>query len=312
LRSRIAAHYAEAHKIEVPMERIAITTGSSGGFNLAFLAAFDVGDRIAVATPGYPAYRNLSNALGLETIEIPVNADTGYTLTPAMLEKAHAAKPLAGLLVASPANPTGTIMSPAALKALIATAEDLGIVFISDEIYHRLIYAGTSATALEFSNDAFVVNSFSKYYCMTGWRIGWTVLPDGLVRAVERIAQNLYICAPTISQRAALAAFDATAELDVIRDSYAASRRLLLDRLPAMGFEEIFPVDGAFYIYASVRRFANDSVEFASRLLAEAGVAATPGPDFDRQRGHSFLRFSFAGTEADMAEGIDRLSNWLK
>ncbi len=312
LRQRIAAYYADAHGLSVPMERIAVTTGSSAGFNLAFLAAFDAGDRIAVPSPGYPAYRNLARALDLDVAEIAVNADTGYVLTPEMLAKAHAEKPLAGVLVASPANPTGTIMAPDALKALIAAAEDLGILFISDEIYHRLVYAGTAATALEFSDDAIVVNSFSKYYCMTGWRIGWMVLPEGLVRAVERIAQNLYICAPNISQRAAIAAFDATADLDVIRHGYAGNRRLLLDRLPAIGFEELFPVDGAFYVYASVRRFANDSVEFTTRMLAETGVAATPGPDFDTARGHGFVRFSFAGTGADMREAMDRLSHWLR
>ena len=312
LRSRIAEHYAEAHGIDVPMERIAVTTGSSAGFNLAFLAAFDPGDRIAITAPGYPAYRNLAAALGLEVVEMPVNSDTRYVLTPAMLEKAHADKPLAGVLVASPANPSGTLMEPHALKALIEAAESLGIQFISDEIYHRLVYAGEAATALQFSRDAIVVNSFSKYYCMTGWRVGWMVVPEPLLRPVERIAQNLYISAPDISQRAAIAAFDATAELDLVKAEYAANRRLLLNRLPAIGFEELFPPDGAFYVYASVRRFSNDSVEFTRRMLAEAGVAATPGPDFDRTRGHGFVRFSFAGTEAEMAEGMDRLAAWLK
>ncbi len=229
-----------------------------------------------------------------------------------MLEAAHRKTPLAGVLVASPANPSGTLMSPAALKALIAAAEELGIVFISDEIYHRLVYEGEEATALQFSDDAVVVNSFSKYYCMTGWRVGWAVLPETLVRPVERLAQNLYISAPDISQRAAIAAFEATDELETVKAGYAASRRLLLDRLPAIGFEDIYPVDGAFYVYASVRRFANDSIAFAGRMLAEAGVAATPGADFDRARGHNFIRFSFAGTEADMAEGVDRLAHWLK
>jgi aspartate/methionine/tyrosine aminotransferase len=312
LRARIAAYYAAAHGVAVPMERIAITTGSSAGFALAFLAAFDPGDRIAVTSPGYPAYRNVAAAFGLEVVEIPVDAGTRYALTPAMLEAAHREKPLAGVLIASPANPTGTLMQPAALRALIAAAEALGIVFISDEIYHRLVYEGEEATALQFSENAVVVNSFSKYYCMTGWRIGWAVLPAPLVRPVERIAQNLYISAPDISQRAAIAAFDATAELDAVKRTYAASRRLLLERLPAIGFEEIFPVDGAFYVYASVRRFSNDSADFSRRMLAEAGVAATPGADFDRARGHGFMRFSFAGTEADMAEGMDRLAHWLR
>ena len=312
LQSRISQYYGSAHGIEVPPGRIAVTTGSSAGFNLAYLAAFDAGDRIAITAPGYPAYRNLATALGLEIVEIPVHAETRYALTPAMLEAVHAEKPLAGVLIASPANPTGTLMEPAALKALIEAAESLGITFISDEIYHRLVYAGEAATALQFSRDAIVVNSFSKYYCMTGWRVGWMVVPELLVRAVERIAQNLYISAPDISQKAAIAAFDATAELEVIKAGYAANRRLLLDRLPKIGFEEIFPVDGAFYVYASVRRFSNDSVEFTRRMLAEAGVAATPGADFDRARGHGFLRFSFSGTEADMLQGMERIAAWLK
>ena len=312
LRARIADHYRMAHGIEVPFERIVVTTGSSAGFNLAYLAAFDPGDRIAITAPGYPAYRNLAGALGIEIVEVPVGPETRYALTGEMLARIHAETPLAGVLIASPANPTGTIMEPDALKALIETAEALGILFISDEIYHRLVYAGEEATALQFSDKAIVVNSFSKYYCMTGWRVGWMVVPDPLLRAVERIAQNLYISAPDISQRAAIAAFDATAELEVIKAGYAANRRLLLERLPAIGFEEIYPVDGAFYVYASVRRFSNTSVEFTSRMLAEAGVAATPGADFDRARGHGFLRFSFSGTEADMAEAMDRIAAWLR
>ncbi len=312
LRARIARHYAEEYGIDVPAERIVVTTGSSAGFNLAFLGAFDIGDRVAIAAPGYPAYKNLIRALGLEAVEIETDAATRHVLTPEMLERAHAEGPLAGVLVASPANPSGTMMKPDALGALIAAASDLGIQFISDEIYHRLVYEGTAATALAFSQDAIVINSFSKYYCMTGWRIGWMVLPEPLVRPVERIAQNLYISAPDISQRAAIAAFEATEELNVIRDGYAANRRLLLDRLPKIGFDEYLPVDGAFYVYASVRRFSNDSVEFTRRMLVEAGVAGTPGPDFDRVRGHNFMRFSFAGTEADMAEGMDRLATWLE
>jgi len=312
LRTRIARYYGDRHNVDVPIERVAVTTGSSAGFNLAFLAAFDPGDRIALATPGYPAYRNLMSALGLEGVEIPVNADTRYALTPALLERAHAEKPLKGVLIASPANPSGTVMSPDALAALVEAAEAQGILFISDEIYHGLVYAGSAATALAFSGNAIVVNSFSKYYCMTGWRVGWAVLPETLVRPVERIAQNLYISAPDISQKAAIAAFDATQELETVKAGYAANRRLLLDRLPAIGFDEFLPVDGAFYVYAAVNRFANDSVDFCRRMLAEAGVAATPGPDFDRARGHGFVRFSFAGTEPDMAEGMERLAAWLR
>jgi aspartate/methionine/tyrosine aminotransferase len=312
LRARIALHYGEAYGIEVPADRIAVTTGSSAAFNLAFLAAFDVGDRVALAAPGYPAYRNILAALGLEVVDIETGPDTRHVLTPEMLAVAHTRAPLAGVLIASPANPSGTMMRPEALRALVAAADELGIRFISDEIYHGLVYDGVAETALKTSPSVIVVNSFSKYYCMTGWRIGWMVLPEDLVRPVERIAQNLYISPPDISQRAAIAAFEARPELEAVKAGYAANRRLLLAHLPKIGFDDHLPVDGAFYVYASVRRFSNDSVEFTRRMLAEAGVAATPGPDFDRARGHSTMRFSFAGTEADMAEAMDRLEGWLK
>lgn len=311
LRSRIARHYGEAHGLDVSPDRIAVTTGSSAGFNLAFLAAFDIGDRIAITAPGYPAYRNLLSALGLEVVEIETNADTRHAVTPEMLAEVHARTPLRGLLIASPANPTGTMMRPEALAALIAEADEHGIRFISDEIYHRLVYEGSAETALRFTDDAIVVNSFSKYYCMTGWRIGWMVLPEDLVRPIERISQNLYISPPDISQRAAIAAFDATPELESVKAAYAANRRLLLDRLPKLGFDDHAPVDGAFYVYVSVRRFSNDSVAFTQRMLAEAGVAATPGPDFDRARGTGTMRFSFAGREPDMVEAMDRIAAWL-
>jgi aspartate/methionine/tyrosine aminotransferase len=312
LRTRIARYYAEQHGLDVSADRIVVTTGSSAGFNLAFLAAFDVGDRIALAAPGYPAYRNLLSALGLEVVEIPVGADTRYALTPDLIERLHRDRPLAGVLIASPANPSGTVMDSAALSALIAAAEAMGIQFISDEIYHRLVYSGSAATALEFSDRAIVVNSFSKYYCMTGWRIGWMVLPETLVRPVERIAQNLYISAPDISQQAAIAAFDATDELEVVKAGYAKSRALLLDRLPRIGFDGHLPVDGAFYVYAPVRRFSNDSLDFCRRMLAETGVAATPGPDFDTARGNGYVRFCFAGTNVEMREAMDLLEAWLK
>ncbi|MCW5697718.1 MAG: aminotransferase class I/II-fold pyridoxal phosphate-dependent enzyme [Bauldia sp.] len=311
LRERIARHYRDAYGVEVAPGRIAVTTGSSGGFMIAFLAAFDAGDRIAMASPGYPAYRNIIAALGLEAVEIPVGPETRYALTPAQLEQAHADKPLAGVLIASPANPSGTMMAPDAIAALAAAAGDLGIRLVSDEIYHGLVYDGVADTAIRHSPDAIVVNSFSKYYCMAGWRVGWMVLPPDLVRPAERLTQNLYISAPDLSQRAAVAAFDSTAELDAVKAGYAASRSLLLDRLPALGFDDRLPVDGAFYVYASVRRFTNDSHDFARRMLAEAGVAATPGLDFDTERGNGMIRFSFAGATASMAEAMDRLTTWL-
>lgn len=311
LRARIARHYGEAHGIDVPLERIAVTTGSSAGFMLAFLAAFDPGERVAIAAPGYPAYRNILTALALEVVDIPTRAENRHVITPDMLADAHGRTPLSGILVASPANPSGTVMEPHALAALIGAAHELGIRFISDEIYHRLVYEGVAETALATSDETIVINSFSKYYCMTGWRIGWMVLPEDLVRPVERLAQNLYISAPDISQRAAIAAFDATEELDAVRAGYAASRKLLLERLPAIGFTDLYPCDGAFYVYASCRRFSNDSLDFCRRMLVEAGVAATPGADFDRINGHSYIRFSFAGTGADMEEGMRRLAKWL-
>ena len=311
LRARIARHYRDRHGIDVPAERIAVTTGSSGAFNLAFLAAFDPGDRVAVPAPGYPAYRNVLKALSLEPVEVETDAATRWSIAPDQLERAHAERPLKGVLVASPNNPTGTVMAPEALRALTAAARDLGLWFLSDEIYHGLVYDGVEETALAFGDDAIVINSFSKYYCMTGWRVGWMVLPERLARPVERIAQNLYISAPDISQRAALAAFAATAELEAVKAGYRENRDILLARLPQIGFDEILPADGAFYIYASVRRFSNDSAEFARRMLAEAGVAATPGLDFDPVRGSGYIRFSFAGSRDEMIEASDRLAAWL-
>jgi aspartate/methionine/tyrosine aminotransferase len=314
LREAIAAHYGRAYGVEVAPDRIAVTAGSSGAFSLAFLAAFDAGARVAVPTPGYPAYRNLLVALGIEVVEIETTAATRWTLTPAMIEAAHAQEPLAGVLIASPANPTGTMYSPDSLKALVDVCDDLGLWFISDEIYHGLVFTGQETTALSLSPRAIVINSFSKYFCMTGWRIGWMVMPEVLVRPIDRLAQNLYLSNNEISQRAAIAAFDprSTIELDAVKASYAANRAHLLAKLPGIGFDELLPVDGAFYVYASVRRFSNDSVDFARRMLIEAGVAATPGPDFDRARGAGFIRFSFAGSEADIVEAVERIGGWLK
>jgi aspartate/methionine/tyrosine aminotransferase len=312
LRQRIAEHYRETYGHEVDPARIAVTTGSSAGFTLAFLAAFNPGDRVAVASPGYPAYRNILNALGLEVVEIPLTAESGPNITPAQVAETHAAAPLAGLLLASPANPTGSMLTPDALGQLIATAEALGIRFISDEIYHGLVYAGVAETALCFSDEAIVINSFSKYYCMAGWRVGWMVLPEELMRPVERLAQNLYLSPPDLSQRAAIGAFDAIDELEAIKAGYAESRRLLLDRLPKLGFSDFYPVDGAFYVYASVSRLSNDSTDFAKQMLAGAGVAATPGLDFDLARGSSTIRFSFSRTPAEVAEALERMEGWLK
>lgn len=312
LRRRIAAHYGETYGIAVDPARIAVTTGSSAGFTLAFLAAFNPGDRVAVASPGYPAYRNILHALGLEVVEIPLTAESGPNITPAQVEAAHAATPLAGLLVASPANPTGSMLTPEALGELIRAAEALGIRFISDEIYHGLVYGGVAETALRFSREAIVINSFSKYYCMAGWRVGWMVLPEELMRPTERLAQNLYLSPPDLSQRAAIGAFEAIDELEAIKAGYAASRELLLRRLPELGFSDLYPVDGAFYVYASVSRLSNDSADFAKQMLASVGVAATPGLDFDLARGASTIRFSFSGTPEEIEEAVTRMEGWLK
>lgn len=311
LRERIARHYGERYGVDVSPDRVVVTTGSSGAFNLAFLAAFDPGARVALPVPGYPAYRNVLGALGLEPVEIETTAETRWSLDPQTLAAHHAARPLAGVLVASPNNPTGTVMERAALAALIEAAHARGLWFISDEIYHGLVYDGEETTALALSDDAIVINSFSKYFCMTGWRVGWMVLPERLVRPVERIAQNLFISVPELSQRAALAAFDATEELEAVKAGYRRNRDILLARLPGLGFDEILPADGAFYVYASVRRFANDSRDFARSMLDHAGVAATPGVDFDRTRGHGYIRFSVAGSAEEMERAMDNLERWL-
>ena len=308
LRRAISEFYRSHHGVSVDPGRIAITTGSSAGFNLAFLALFDAGDRVAIARPGYPAYRNILAALGIETVEIEVNAENGFTLTPQALE---AAGRIDGVLLASPANPTGTVTGRANLAALSAYCRDNGIAFISDEIYHGLTFVGEEATALEFGDQAVIINSFSKYYCMTGWRIGWMVLPEVLVRPVERIAQSLYISAPELSQIAAEAALGAEAELNVYRDAYRVNRDFLVQRLPELGFSIASPMDGAFYAYVDVSRFTNDSMAFAGRMLAETDVAATPGIDFDPRDGHHTMRFSYAGAFEEMSEAVDRLARWL-
>ncbi|PST25277.1 1-aminocyclopropane-1-carboxylate deaminase [Mesorhizobium plurifarium] len=313
LKRAIAGHYHSRHGIALDPQRIAVTTGSSAGFNLAFLALFDPGDRVAIARPGYPAYRNIMAALGLEVVEIEANAETGFTLTPDSLERAAArtGKPLKGVLLASPANPTGTVTGKAQLKALAHYCRDHSMAFISDEIYHGLTFAGEETTALEVADDAVVINSFSKYYCMTGWRIGWMVLPESRVRAFERIAQSLYISPPELSQIAAEAALSAHEELDGYKRAYAVNRALLLERLPQIGFSIASPMDGAFYAYADVSRFTNDSMAFARRMLAEIDVAATPGFDFDPIEGHRTMRFSYAGSSAEMEEAMNRIARWL-
>jgi aspartate/methionine/tyrosine aminotransferase len=311
LRSRIARHYRETYSCDVDPEQVVITTGSSGAFVLAFLSLFEPGDRVAVTVPGYPPYRHILKALGCEPVLIETKSETRHALTGDMLLAEHRKAPLKGVLVASPANPTGTMMTREALADLIAAAESANIRFISDEIYHGLDYAFPAVTAAQLSPNAVVINSFSKYFCMTGWRIGWMVVPEPLIRPIERLQQNLAISVPTLSQVAAEAAFDGRAEMDVVKHSYQDNRNILIEGLPAAGLDRFLPADGAFYLYADVSKFTDDSFVFASRLLEEAHVAATPGVDFDPIHGRSFIRFSYARSTDDMRTAVARITRWL-
>jgi aspartate/methionine/tyrosine aminotransferase len=312
LRARIARHYAEAYGLDLDPARVVVTTGSSGGFILAFLSMFEAGDRVALANPGYPPYRHILTALGCEPVLIETDAVTRWALTPEALIAAHRQQPLQGVLVASPANPTGTMMDAAALKRLIDTAESEGIKVISDEIYHGLDYAFRAETAAKLSDRAVVINSFSKYFCMTGWRVGWMAVPEPLVRPIERLQQNLAISVPTLAQIAAAAAFDGRDEMEMVKHGYEENRRILTDGLPTIGLDRFLPVDGAFYLYANIARFSDDSLDFAKRMLNEAGVAATPGIDFDPIDGRHYLRFCYAGAAAEMHEAVRRIGAWLK
>jgi aspartate/methionine/tyrosine aminotransferase len=312
LRERIAHHYRDAYRCQVDPSRIVVTTGSSGAFILAFLAMFEPGDRVAVTVPGYPPYRHILTALGCEPVLIETTSDTRHALTGEALLAAHRKTPLKGVLVGSPANPTGTMMSREALTALIAAAEGARIRFISDEIYHGLDYAFPAVTAAELSPHALVINSFSKYFCMTGWRVGWMVVPQPLVRPIERLQQNLAISVPTLSQIAAEAAFDGIEEMEAIKRGYVENRRILIEGLPKAGLSDFLPADGAFYLYADVSKFTADSFDFAKRMLEEAHVAATPGVDFDPIHGRSFIRFSYARSAEDMREAVTRIARWLK
>ncbi|MGL3109796.1 pyridoxal phosphate-dependent aminotransferase [Bradyrhizobium sp. BR 1432] len=312
LRERIARHYRDVYGCDVSPERIVVTTGSSGGFILAFLSMFEPGDRVAVTVPGYPPYRHILTALGCEPVLIETTNETRHALTGEALLAAHRKAPLKGVLVGSPANPTGTMMSREALTGLIAAAQDAGIRFISDEIYHGLDYAFPAVTAAALSDQALVINSFSKYFCMTGWRVGWMVVPEILVRPIERLQQNLSISVPALSQIAAEAAFDGTAEMEEIKHGYQENRRILIEGLPKAGLTRFLPADGAFYLYADVSDFTSDSFEFAKQMLEQAHVAATPGLDFDPIHGRSFVRFSYARSPEEMREAVDRIADWLK
>ena len=312
LRARIARHYRDTYGCAVDAERIVVTTGSSGAFILGFLAMFEPGDRVAVTVPGYPPYRHILTALGCEPVLIETSSETRHALTGEALLAAHHKSQLRGVLVGSPANPTGTMMSREALTSLISAAEGAGIRFISDEIYHGLDYAFPAVTAAELSPHALVINSFSKYFCMTGWRVGWMVVPEPLVRPVERLQQNLAISVPTLSQIAAEAAFEGRDEMEEVKHGYQENRRILIEGLPQAGLSKFLPADGAFYLYVDVGDFTSDSVAFTKEMLNETGVAATPGVDFDAERGSRYVRFCYAGTTADMAEAARRLGAWSR
>lgn len=310
LREAIAGYYESAYGVDVDPARVIVTMGSSGAFLLAFTAAFDVGDRIAIATPGYPAYHNILTALGIEPVIIESGPEQRFQPTPELLDQIPGK--IDGLLVASPANPTGTMVVGAALSDLVNYSTERGIRFVSDEIYHGITYETPAETVLKLSRDAIVINSFSKYFCMTGWRLGWMVLPDDLIRPIECLAQNMFVSSSALSQRAAIEVFNCRDELDANVARYAENRRILLKELPAAGFDRLAPADGGFYIYADVRQLTNDSTDFCKRLLNEAGVAATPGIDFDRERGNGYVRFCFAGSTEDISAASQRISDWLR
>jgi aspartate/methionine/tyrosine aminotransferase len=308
LRERLARHYRDWYGLDLSSDRVAVTLGASGAFPLAFLAAFDHGDRVAMASPFYPPYVNILTALGMQPVIIEAGPETRFQPSVAALERLDPRPD--GLIVASPCNPAGTMLHPAELVDIAHWCHANGVRLISDEIYHGLNYDSPLATAASLSPSAIVVNSFSKYFSMTGWRIGWLVLPEDLLRPVECLAQNFFISAPHIAQIAAEAAFDCHDELQANIARYRRSRDYLLEALPSAGFSRLSPAEGAFYLYADISERSNDSVAFCARMLAETGVAATPGVDFDRTRGNRFMRFSYCGPEADIREAAERLRNW--
>ncbi len=312
LRERIARHYRQRYGVTVAPERVVVTTGSSAGFVLAFLALFDPGAKVALPSPGYPCYRHILTALGQTPVPLATDAGAGWMPTAAQIDEAARRDGIAGLVIASPANPTGTMLEPGRLAEIAEVCKRNRLWFVSDEIYHGLTYGMAEQTALAHSGEAVVINSFSKYFSMTGWRVGWLVVPDALVRPIERLAQNLYISPPTVAQVAAIGAFDGIDELETNKRVYAENRALLLDALPKAGLERILPADGAFYLYIDVGAFTSDSVTFTKEMLNDVGVAATPGVDFDAERGHRYVRFCYAGTTADMVEAARRLAGWSR
>jgi len=309
LRERIARHYQDYYGLEVPVERIMVTTGSSGGLLLTFIAAFDAGDRVALADPGYPAYRNMLHSLDIVPVTLPSTIEDRYQPTVDMLEALD--EPVDGLIIASPANPTGTMLHADDMAPLIDYCERHGIRIISDEVYHGITFAERAVSALSFTDCAVISNGFSKYYAMTGWRLGWMVFPEDLIRPAERLAQNLFVAPPALSQHAALLAFDCVEELDANVERYRENRTILEAALAKAGFGELSPAEGAFYLYVDVAPLTNDSEAFCQKMLAEAGVAATPGIDFDDARGSRYVRFSFAGSTEDIRAAGDAIIRWL-
>ncbi len=307
LRERLHRHYLEWYNTDIPSSRIAITMGASGAFTLAFLACFEPGDRVVVPTPGYPCYRNVLRALGVEVIDLPVGPETRFQPSPDGLESIGQ---IDGLVVASPSNPTGTMLLENELVELINWCKENEVRLISDEIYHGVTYGNEAPTAAAYWDEAVVVNSFSKYFSMTGWRVGWLVLPQALVSPVERLAQNAFIAAASVSQHAALGAFESQDELEANLARYSVNRRILLEGLPTIGIDNLAPADGAFYIWAQVDHLCDDSQSLAQQWLNELGVAVTPGIDFDPTEGHRFIRFSFAGSTQEALATVEKLSNW--
>jgi len=307
LRRRVAAHYDDWYGVSVDPDAVMFTVGASGAFVAAFMAAFDPGDRVVVPTPGYPCYRNALELLGCEVVSLSTSADTRFQPT---VEQLSTLGPIDGLVLSSPSNPTGTMLDAAQMSAIAEWCRANDVWFVSDEIYHGITFGEAAPTALQFDADAIVVNSFSKYFSMTGWRLGWLLAPSALRTALTRIGQDATIAAPTLSQLGAVAAFDCHDECEANVARYARNRAVLLEGLPAAGLDRLAPADGAFYIWAQTDHLADDSQELCARWLDELGIAATPGIDFDPAEGHRFVRFSFAGSETDVAEAAARLRDW--
>ena len=307
LRKKISKLYGEWYNLDLNPERVVVTNGSSGAFILSFTSLFDSGERVGIGSPGYPSYRQILKSLDLVPVDIQTEMQNSFQPIPTDIEKNN----IKGLLVASPANPTGSMLDKQSLKNLITTAKENNVSFISDEIYHGIEYEKKATTALEITDDCYVINSFSKYFSMTGWRVGWMVVPESHVRQVERLSQNLFICPPHASQITALAALDASEELEQNVNIYKKNREILINELPNMGFKKFSPPDGAFYIYVDVSKFTNDSLEFTKQILDKVGVAITPGLDFDQKRGNTTIRFSYARSTEDIIEGTKRLKKFM-